>query len=307
MDTAPVLGTAVSRRRTWLALAALTPFATQADVYYLVVGGLGGEARYEERFSSYADSLANAARRSVSDESQVSLLKGADATREALRAEFSSLGERIGEADSLIVFMIGHGSYDGTLYKFNLPGPDIDSVELMTLLDGMPTRSQLIVNATSASGAVLEDWAADGRLLITATRSGAERNATRFAEHWAEALSSDESDINKNGRVTAQEAFDFASRKVADSYETEGTLATEHPQLVGEAAGNFDVSRLTARAAETPRIQALSTELEGLEQQIAELRLQRDEMPADEYLAELQQLLVQLALVQQQIDEARTE
>jgi len=297
----------MSQSRWWLLLAALAPWAAQAEVFYFVIGGLGGESRYEERFSSYADSLANAARRSVSDESRVRLLKGEQATRDALRSEFVELAASVAEADSLVVFLIGHGSYDGTLYKFNLPGPDIDGVELGALLDAVPAKSQLVVNATSASGAVLEDWASDGRLLITATRSGAERNATRFAEHWAAALSSDESDLNKNGRVTAQEAFDYASRKVADSYETEGTLATEHPQLVGEAAGNFDVARLTARASETPRIQALSTELEGLESEIATLRLRREDMPADEYLAELQELLVQLALVQQQIDAARAE
>lgn len=283
------------------------PLAAQAELYYLIVGGLGGETRYEERFAAYADSLASAARRTVTDETRVILLKGEQATREALRARLAGLAEQANEADSIAVVLIGHGSYDGTSYKFNLPGPDIDGVELGELLDAIPASSQVIVNATSASGAVLEDWSSERRAVITATRSGAERNATRFAEHWADALSNDEADINKNGRVTAQEAFDYASRKVADSFEAEGTLATEHPQLAGDLAGRFDVARLTARAAETPRQQALNERLEALEEEIAELRQRRESMPADEYLASLQELLVELALVQQQIDETADE
>jgi len=271
-------------------------------MYYLIVGGIGGESVYEDRFAVHTDALAQAANRTIGDDSRVSLLTGEDANREALRASLQELSSRTGESDSLAVFLVGHGSFDGKQYKLNLVGPDIDGDELAILLSAVPARAQLVVNATSASGAVLESWAAEGRTLITATRSGAERNATRFAEHWAAALSTDESDTNKNGIITAQEAFDYASRMVADSYESEGTLATEHPQLVGDVAGLFDVSRLTARAVGSPELRALTDELEGLESQIGALRLRREEMQADEYLDELQELLVQLALVQQQID-----
>ena len=276
----------------------------QAELYYLIVGGLGGEAAYDDAFAAHTESLAEAALRTVGEESQVDVLAGSDASRDALRASLVALAEQTGEADSVAVFLVGHGSYDGTQYKFNLPGPDIDGNELGALLAAVPARTQLIVNATSASGAVLEDWSAENRTVITATRSGAERNATRFAEHWAEALSTDESDLDKNGVITAQEAFDYTSRRVADSYESEGTLATEHPQIAGDTATRFDVARLVARVADTPQMQALIERLDGLEEQIAALRLRRNEFPVEEYQAQLQGLLIELALVQQQIDEA---
>ncbi len=112
--------------------------------------------------------------------------------------------------------------------------------------------------------------------------------------------------MNKNGSISAQEAFDYTARLVADSFETEGTLATEHPQLRGEAAGAFEVSRLTARVALTPEVEALNTRLAGLEEQVAELRTRREEL-GDDYLPQLQALLVELALVQEQIDEATAE
>lgn len=286
------------------ALLLLAP-AAHAELYYLIVGGLGGDADYAERFAADVDELAKAARRTTGDDARVKILVGDEATREKLRAQLNELAGALDASDRLAVFLVGHGSYDGQTYKFNLPGPDIDGAELGRLLAAVPARPQLIVNATSASGAILEDWSMDDRILVTATRSGAERNATRFAEQWADALSASEADTNKNGVISADEAFEYASRKVADSYDAEGTLATEHPQLKGDSAGRFVAARLTARpTAITPEAARLNAQREDLEEQIADLRERKDQIPDNEYLDQLQDLLVALATVQKQIDAA---
>jgi hypothetical protein len=291
-----------------LALAAAAP--AHAELYYLIVGGLGGEAEYQERFDEDTKALAAVARRTAG-QNRVLVLTGEGATREALVKSLESLRTRAKAADSLAVVLVGHGSFDGETYKLNLPGPDIDGDEFATLLAAIPARSQLIVNATSASGAVLEKWAAEGRTLITATRSGFERNATRFAQHWASALADGSADINKNGVITAQEAFDYASREVADSFEKEGALATEHPQMAGGAAARFTVARLAsaapaaAAAAANPAVAALVAERDKLDGEIESLRARRGEMDNDAYLNELQRLLVQLAEVQGKIDAAQ--
>lgn len=292
-----------------LATAIAAAFALQAgpasaELYYLIVGGLGGDPGYVERFAGDAAAMATAAERTLGSTDRVRVLVGDEATREALRASLGELAETTDAGDRLAVFLVGHGSYDGTAYKYNLKGEDIDGAELSELLAAVPARNQLIVNMTSASGSVLEDWStAEGRAVITATRSGAERNATRFAEHWAAALSAEDADLNKNGSISAQEAFDYTARLVADSFATEDTLATEHPQLRGEAASAFEVARLTARSAQTPEVAALNERLAGLEEQVAELRTRREEL-GDDYLPQLQALLVELALVQEQIDDA---
>ncbi len=288
---------------------ALGAAPAHAELYYLIVGGLGGEAAYEEQFAKDAEALAAVARRTTAA-SRVMLLQGEGATREALVSSLESLRTRAKAADSVVVMLIGHGSYDGEAYKLNLPGPDIDGEELGKLLGALPARSQLVVNATSASGAVLEKWAAEGRTLITATRSGFERNATRFAQHFAAALAAGSADINKNGAITAQEAFDYASRSVADSFTKDGALATEHPQIAGDAAGRFTVARLaSAGPAEpvttNPAVAALVAEREKLDAEIEALRGRRESMASDAYLAELQRLLVQLAEVQAKIDAAQ--
>lgn len=288
----------------YLAFAALGATSlAHADSYFLIIAGLGGEPSYEQRFEQEADELRQAAVRTAGGADHVLVLKGAAATREAVRKQFGALARLAKPADTVSVYLIGHGSYDGQHYKFNLPGPDIDDDELATLLGGLKARRQLVVNATSASGAVADAWKAPGRILVTATKSGAERNATRFAEHWTAALSSNEADQNKNGVITAAEAYEYASRKVADSFESDGTLATEHSQLEGDAT-RFEASRLVARVARTPAEAKLLAEHDRIAAEIEDLRGRKDEMANDEYLNALQDLLLQLARVQQQIDAA---
>lgn len=289
-----------------LTAVVMLPTAARAELYYLIVAGLGGDPSYAERFADDAAAMVDAAERTLGTAERIQVLSGDQATLEAVRQALTDLGAGTAPSDRLAVFLIGHGSYDGTEYKFNLKGDDISGTELNELLVGVPAQSQLIVNMTSSSGAVLESWAGDGREVITATRSGAERNATRFSEHWAKALSADDADLNKNGSISVQEAFDYTARLVADSYESEGTLATEHPELRGGAASAFEISRLTALAASSPELDELNARLAGLEEQVAALRLRRDEL-GDDYLPQLQGLLVELALVQEQIDEASAE
>ena len=295
------------RACAWLALALGAAFAApaRADLYYLVVGGLGGEPKYQEQFDKDTAAIAAVARRTAGND-RVIVLQGESATRAALVKALGSLRTRTKPADSLAVVLIGHGSFDGDAYKFNLPGPDIDGAELRKLLGAVPAKSQLVVNATSASGAVLDGWATDGRTVITATRSGFERNATRFAELFAAALAEGAADINKNGIITAQEAFDYASRAVAESFTKQGALATEHPQLKGGGAARFTVARLAAAPATpaNPEVAALTAERERLDGEIEALKDKREQMPADAYLEQLQKLLVQLAEVQGKIDAA---
>jgi hypothetical protein len=289
---------------TALAAVAVAP-AARADLYYVIIGGLGGEPKYQELFDKEVQQLATVARRTTGNE-RVSVLSGQGATRAAVEKLLGSLRTKTKPSDTFALILVGHGSFDGEQYKMNLPGPDIDGDELLKLLAAIPARSQLIVNTTSASGATLDKWTRNGRMLITATRSGFERNATHFAEHWAKALADGSADVDKNGVITAQEAFDYASREVADGFTKAGTLATEHPQIKGDGAARFVVARLqSAPLPATPELAALDRQKSELEDKIADLRQRRESLAPDAYLNELQGLLVQLANVQAKMDEAQ--
>ena len=226
---------------TMALVLSLAAWPAHSAVRVLIVSGLGGEADYEQKFENQAKGAAAAAAHTGAAQKDIVVLSGEQARRTHLDGELKKFASSVHGDDQVVVELIGHGSFDGEEYRFNLPGPDITGKEIVAFLDSMPASQILVVNATSSSGSVVESWRRANRVVITATRSGSERNATRFAEYWVQALSSAEADRDKNEIVTAAEAYDFASRKVADAFKSGASLATEHPRLDGKLAdGSID-------------------------------------------------------------------
>jgi len=317
MAVATEVGAVVSRRADgslvagrWperlcvVAILALLSAQANAATYSLIVSGLGGEPDYETRFAEQADRLAGAARQLTGTDADTTVLSGARADRESVRRALRELAAKTTADDVLIVTLIGHGSFDGEQYRFNLPGPDLTSSEFAALFDAIPARRQLIVNATSASGAALEAWQRDGRIVIAATKSGGERTATRFAEHWAAALTTLDADVNKDDIITVTEAYDYATRKVAESFKSDALLATEHSRMAGADPARFQVARMgtAARVTTDPAVNALYAERVRIERELDGVRERKPSLQADAYYDELEGVLVKLALLQRRID-----
>lgn len=279
--------------------------AALATTRVLIVAGLGGEAQYEERFTQWSQKTAAASVTAAGDTQAVVSLSGAAATREAIEQRFTALTRALGEGDEFVLVLIGHGSFDGNEYRLNIPGPDITGTEIATLLDRIPANvPQLIVNTTSTSGAVADRWAKPNRVIITATRSGGERNATRFAGYWAEALSSDAADRDKDGTVTAQEAYDYAVRRVGDAFKSDAALQSEHAKLTGANAGRFVVARLGAAAlfASDAELIALRKQQSGIEQRLAQLKPLKATLSKDEYYDRIEPVLLEMARLGERVD-----
>ena len=83
-----------------------------AELHYLIVAGLGGEQRYQERFEAQAESMAQAALRSNGDDSNISLLIGHKASRESLIAELQRISEVITAKEKIEVIINGHSNHD---------------------------------------------------------------------------------------------------------------------------------------------------------------------------------------------------
>ncbi len=289
-------------------------------VHFVTVAGLGGEPDYEQRFASLAKEVDKIVQGSAG-ENKVYTLSGADATKAKLS---EAIGRIAGEAkadDLFILLLIGHGSYDGNDYKFNLRGPDITAADLAALCDKVPAGRQLIVNTSSASGGALKSLQRPNRALISATRSGNEKNATVFARFWVEAMRDPAADTDKNETVTALEAYRYADRKTAAFYETNKRIATEHAMLEdtgkGEAvrnpndengqgllAGRFALVRFgtAQKAAANPAKQGLMAKKDDLEARIDRLKLEKAAIPVEVYRKQLSALLVELARVQEELD-----
>src|ERR1700712_4862949 len=131
--------------------AFLMASSANAAVYYVTVAGLGGEPDYEQRFTANAKDLDKLFKASGSSAHVYTLYAG-QATKAQLTETLNTIAHDARPQDDFVLILIGHGSYDGVDYKFNLVGPDITAAELAALSDHIPAKRQLIVNATSASG-----------------------------------------------------------------------------------------------------------------------------------------------------------
>jgi len=283
------------------------PTLAGAASFTFVVAGLGGEPEYEQRFREQAVAIADAAKKAAGEQGHVVVLTGEQARRDSLKREFQDFAGKVKAADSVTVVLIGHGTYDGEEYRFNVPGADITGAELEQLFDRLPAKKQLIVNATSSSGATIELWQRPERVVITATKSGGERTATRFAQYWLQAVSGDAADLNKDEVVTAAEAFDYANRQVAASYKSDVSLATEHARIAGEESAAFTVARIGSSAGSSadPEVTALLAQRGQIEQDLDGVKGRKASLSEDQYYDELEGVLVRLALLQKQIDSKR--
>lgn len=311
---APIaLGAAVSnspRKRLALGLViaicgmGMGALPAAAATYTVVVAGLGGEPAYDQKFRENAAAVASAAEKAAGSAANVVALTGDAAKAANIRREIKSLAARMTSNDIAVVVLIGHGSYDGETYRFNLPGPDLTDTELARLFEELPARDQLIINATSASGAVMERWQKARRVVITATKSGGERTATRFAQFWAQAVASDAADTNKDQIVTAAEAYAFATNQVEAAYKAETAMATEHARLEGDDAGRFTLARLgtAALVPDNPEVAALLSQRGAIEQDFDRVKGQKAALPENQYYDQLEAVLVRLALLQKEID-----
>jgi len=294
---------------------------SNAATFYVTVAGLGGEPDYEQRFASQAQEIEKLLHASSTD-AKVTTLYGPQATKVNVQNALAQVARDAKPNDAFVLMLIGHGSFDGYDYKMNLPGPDLSGVELGALLDRIACTRQLVVNMTSASGGSRASLEKANRVVITATKSGNEKNATVFARFWVEALRDPAADTDKNETVSALEAFIFAETKTAQFYETQKRLATEHPILEdtgqgdgqrkpspengeGLKAAQFALLRIGASqvAANTPEKKALLEKRDQLEERIDKLKYEKAAMPADEYKKQLQDLLIQLAKTQAELDQ----
>ncbi len=314
-----------------LGLFTVPSAAAAQDSHLLIVAGLGGDPEYRERFHRWAIALADAARdgSGVAPANVVYLGERPDldpdrvrdrSTRENVVRAFDELAQRVGSGDKVFVVLIGHGSFTRGESRFNLPGPDMTADDFARQLDRFPSQQVLFANTASASGEFLEALSGPRRTVVTATRTGGERNETIFGGFFVEALTADTADTDKDDRVSILEAFSYARRQVERAYEQDGRLLTEHAQLDdnGDGQGSSEPDPAAADGAvarvlflapeerrdpvaetvavEDPELRELLDERHALEARVDRLRASKSEMAPVTYDAQLEALLVELAL-----------
>jgi len=317
------------RRAVWLIAVLLIAVPAFAQTTHLaVIVGLAGEPEHAELFQRWAATLIDSSAK-LGVERPIYLAEKPDvdpkrttgrSTKDEIAKAFDQL--KAADEDSVVfIVLIGHGTFDGKIAKFNVPGPDLTPADFDPLLKGLKSRHVVFVNTASSSGPFMQALAGNGRTIVTATRTGSERFATLFGGYFVDAFASTDADADKNRRISVLEAFAFAKREVANAYEREGIMLTEHA-LLNDSGGEGiadpspdgkqgKVAALLSLGSSTgndplptdPKLRALYLERRDLERRIEALKLLKGSMPADRYTGELEKLATDIALKTRQIRE----
>ena len=293
-----------------LFLAASRPAVAQ-QTHILVVTGVAGDDEHAQKFQKWAKTfIVSVTTKEAVPAANITLLAERAATKPAVEKAFADLTAKAKANDTVFVLLIGHGSFDGRVAAFNLMGPDLSAVDYARLLAGFTTQKVVFVNTSSSSGAFLQPLAAPGRIIITATKTGGERNDTDFPEYFVAAFGDESADRDRNGHVSVGEAFEYAKTKVAQAFQQKGLILTEHAVLDDGGEGRLAsavflgaASSATALQVDTsdPAMRALVEQRDALEQQIAGLRLRKASMAEADYDAQMEKLLTELALKTKEI------
>jgi hypothetical protein len=267
----------------------------------LLVKGLAGQAAFGAEMDATAGVWTEAAARG--GHSILQIAPGAGAQLPVLQNALAAVSEH--PTDPLWLVLLGHGSAQGKSAKFNLEGPDLTAEELALQLSRV-RRPVVVVAGFSCSGAFLKPLAAPNRIVLTATRTGAEENWTRFPRFFAGALAGLDADANGDMQVSVWEAWQYATRAAEASYKEQGRLATEHAALddlgdgkgagpgLGMKAARWHLLESASEAALTP---AQRGQREALEWELEQLRETKAKLEPAEYGARLEGLLLRLSRV----------
>lgn len=235
-----------------------------------------------------------------------------------LRQALATIRASQGQADTLLIVLFGHGTFDGVDAKFNLVGPDLTAHEWRDALAGIPGRL-VFVQTASASFPFLAALAAPNRVVMTATDSPQQKYDTVFGEYFVAAFTpeADEADLDKDGRISMWEAFAYAAESSKRYYQQRGQLSVERALLddSGDGVGRdiakqgddgLLASRLfldpdPATASGDPSVTLLIGRRNTLETELDELRRKKGFMPEADYARELERVIVDIARVSRDI------
>jgi hypothetical protein len=313
-------------KRIALVIVLLTAGSSQAfaeNRWALIISGASGGEKYAEQMAGWRNDLRAALVdryqfkpefvKVLVDETATSGEKG---SAENVRKLIAEIKRTATKGDFIFIVLLGHGTYDGDVAKFNLIGPDLTAKEWTDLLAGLQGHVSL-VNTTEASFPFLESLAAKGRVVITATDSPAQKYATVFPEYFVKAIKEASSDLDKNGRTSIYEVFAAASAAVKQHYEQRGQLTTERALLddngdgkgreataEGPDGGIARISYLDSEvvtASANPELAGLITRRRELEQKAEEHKQLKGVMPDAEWNAQFEKLMLELAQVSAEI------
>src|SRR5688572_29984655 len=141
----------------FLLVAIATPLAATAETRWaVIISGASGGEKYAEQMATWRTDLRSAlVDRYGFKAEHVKLLvdeaakAGDRATTASVRSLFAEIKKSGSKEDFVLIVLLGHGTYDGDVAKFNLVGPDMTAKDWTDVLAGVQGRVT-VVNTTEA-------------------------------------------------------------------------------------------------------------------------------------------------------------
>ena len=293
---------------------------TSGQPTVIVVVGAEGAVTYEKLFREWADRWIVSAKQAGHEVIAIGREAGDSTEVDRTRLQAAIAAASTEKHAELWIVLIGHGTFDKREAKFNLRGPDVSAKELAEWLKPV-ARPTAVINCAAASAPFLSALAGPNRVVIAATKSGAEQNFTRFGDFISRAIADPQADLDKDNQTSLWEAYLAAARRTAEFYSTDGRLLTEHAllddsgdglgvradqfrglmpieetkdgqPLDGQHAHQWHLVRNATDSALPPDLLKKRNELERA---ILALRDRKSKLQSEEYLSELERLLIELA------------
>ena len=303
-----------------LPLAAAQLSCAEPAAELVLVVGAPGTPEYGAIFSESSESWQVAARQGGAKITAIGTENGKGGNSDRERLEEAVTAAAKSGLTPLWIVLVGHGTFDGREAKFNLRGEDVTAAMLAGWLDGSE-RPTAIIDTSASSAPFIKQLSKNGRIVMTATKSGAEDSYARFGQFLAESIHSPGADIDQDGATSLLEAFLAATKLVEEFYDKEGRIATEQALVddngdgFGTPASFFRGTRAVKSArdgtepdglrvhqwhlvpsrAEKNLAPELRKRRDGLEAELFALRAKKASMDEGRYFAELERIARALA------------
>ena len=296
----------------------------------MIIAGAGGEEEYTELFAEWAGELAGAFGGNAAEMVHITNKPEDTGARKTVE---STLNKWVENPDVEIwILLVGHGTFDGKVAKFNLVGNDASDADFKHWLK--PHRGPLVfINTSSCSAPFIRSLSGPNRVVATATKSGYEQNFCRFGGYMAAALGHAEADLDKDGAVSVLEAFLIASRQAGEFYRENDRLVSENALLddngdgmgtpadwfrgvrtqkkaKGKSSADGKLSRLVFPVippAEKDIPAPLRKKRLTTEAKIETLRSLKKTLEAEIYYRDIEKLFLELAALNDEIETAQQE
>lgn len=305
--------------------------------YAVILAGAAAEEKYANQIHHWALRLHDILTIDYGYRpEQIVLLMGQDDTddarisgpcrRESIQNKLQDLRKVLQPGDQVFFFLLGHGTSNAEAAKFVINGPDISGQDFNPILETLSEQDIVLLNMTSSSFPFCTALSGPGRVIVSATRSRAEKYNTVFAQYFIAALDGHAGDRDKNRRVSIWEAFRFAAKNVDKWYADQNRIPTEHAVLDDNGDGIFSIDpnpvKNDGRLAQIAYLDLISAESTGneiptgvevtlmrdltakardLERSVFLLRNRKAELSQEFYQKEMEVLLIELARISRKL------